>query len=215
MQKKENYIENEIVWQKNIPKNSCRKLERATLIKKALLGKKVLDVGCGVGRLAKMLSDQGREVYGIDVETSFLKKAPVSIRGQLVRGSGQNLPFISNVFDTVVMEEVIEHLQHPSVAVQECHRVLKPEGHLILSTPNARVYYAIRFLLHYNFPYDHVREYTLAELRSLLMGTFKNVCIEGLNPYLPKFLCRSFPGFGIVLLASSKKLRDSITRSNS
>ena len=67
MQNKENYKKKEIIWQKSTPKNPCRKLERATVIKKALRGKEILDAGCGVGRLIKILSDRGREVYGLSL----------------------------------------------------------------------------------------------------------------------------------------------------
>lgn len=46
------------------------------------------------------------------------------------------LPFESNSFDAVHMAEVIEHLAHPDRAMEEVRRVLRPRGHLIISTPN-------------------------------------------------------------------------------
>ncbi len=48
----------------------------------------------------------------------------------------QGLPFEDGRFDCVVLQEVIEHLQNPVLVMKEIHRVLKPGGVFILSTPN-------------------------------------------------------------------------------
>ncbi len=92
-------------------------------------------------------------------------------------------PYPDNTFDVVTWCEVIEHLtENPVHALAEIHRVLKPGGALVLSTPNAsRADSIINFLLGRNIydPYHlgaplkgsrHSREYTLAELKELLEG---------------------------------------------
>lgn len=92
-------------------------------------------------------------------------------------------PYPDNTFDLVTWVEVIEHLtKDPVHALAEIHRVLKPGGVLVLSTPNAsRADSIANFLAGRNIydPYHlgaplmgsrHSREYTLAELRGLLEG---------------------------------------------
>lgn len=92
-------------------------------------------------------------------------------------------PYPDNTFDVVTWCEVIEHLtENPVHALAEIHRVLKPGGALVLSTPNAsRADSIVNFLLGRNIydPYHlgaplkgsrHSREYTLSELKELLEG---------------------------------------------
>ena len=91
------------------------------------------------------------------------------------------LPYQDETFDVVLFTEVIEHLLlAPQHALREFHRVLKPHGVCIVSTPNAVS--AKMLLMHamnrnpasayYASPYDrHNREYTLGELRSILSAT--------------------------------------------
>ncbi|MBE0608368.1 MAG: methyltransferase domain-containing protein, partial [Dehalococcoidia bacterium] len=92
-------------------------------------------------------------------------------------------PYPDNTFDVVTWCEVIEHLtENPVHTLAEIHRVLKPGGALVLSTPNAsRADSIVNFLLGRNIydPYHlgaplkgsrHSREYTLSELKELLEG---------------------------------------------
>ncbi len=92
-------------------------------------------------------------------------------------------PYDDASFDLVMWCEVIEHLtENPVHTLSEIHRVLKPSGHLVVSTPNAtRADSVYNFLMGKNIydPYHlgaplggsrHSREYTLPELRDLLEG---------------------------------------------
>lgn len=92
------------------------------------------------------------------------------------------LPFASGTFDVVLFCEVLEHLlEDPLLPLRESHRVLKPGGSLIVTTPNvARLENVARLLAGANIydPYSgygpygrHNREYTLAELRGLVEHT--------------------------------------------
>lgn len=95
----------------------------------------------------------------------------------------ERFPYPDNTFDLVTWCEVIEHLtENPVHTLAEIHRVLKPGGALVLSTPNAsRADSIANFLSGRNIydPYHlgaplkgsrHSREYTLSELRELLEG---------------------------------------------
>lgn len=95
----------------------------------------LLDVGCGHGHLLTRLSAAGyRTLRGCDaVEKPRLLSAPIPyIQADL----DDPLPFLRDVFGVVLSIEVIEHLENPRAHVRELHRVCKPGGLVILSTPN-------------------------------------------------------------------------------
>lgn len=78
-----------------------------------------------------------------------------------------------NTFDFVITFQVIEHIENDLRFVQEIHRVLKPGGKLIVTTPN------IKMSLTRN-PW-HVREYTISELDVLLKKSFSSVMKKGVT----------------------------------
>ncbi|MDF3150217.1 methyltransferase domain-containing protein, partial [Streptomyces sp. T21Q-yed] len=65
-------------------------------------------------------------------------RLPRVVRGQLSDGG---LPFVSGSADAVLFSEVVEHLVDPDGALDELRRVLRPGGHLMLSTPNLAAWY--------------------------------------------------------------------------
>ena len=54
----------------------------------------------------------------------------------VIKGDGLQLPFKAGIFDTVVAGEIVEHFEDPFRFLQECYKVLRVGGQLILSTPN-------------------------------------------------------------------------------
>jgi SAM-dependent methyltransferase len=95
---------------------------------------RLLDAPCGAGALASSLSALGFEVSGIDIEAHpVLQISKDNFRlADLDRG----VPFDDQSFEVVVSVEGIEHLESPRRFVRELARVLKPGGHLVISTPN-------------------------------------------------------------------------------
>ena len=59
-----------------------------------------------------------------------------------VVGDAHNLPFENNLFDTIVMQAVLEHLHSPDLALKEAFRVLKPNGYLYLEVPFLQGFHA-------------------------------------------------------------------------
>ncbi len=97
-----------------------------------------LDVGCGEGDVAVEIQRlSGARVAGVDISQRMVDTARGrGIEAHLVDLATDSLPFADGSFDLVYMAEVIEHLVRPDKALEEIKRVLRPGGHLVLSTPN-------------------------------------------------------------------------------
>jgi len=101
-----------------------------------LAGCRVLDLGCGKGRFARALIQEGASVVGVDLSTAMLNAAAGIER---VRASARRLPFAPSSFDAVVAVEVFEHFAPQSLdgVCAEIQRVLRPGGRLVVIDKNA------------------------------------------------------------------------------
>jgi ubiquinone/menaquinone biosynthesis C-methylase UbiE len=104
-----------------------------------LLGRKhpVLDIGCGPGQVAQYLTDRGVEMVGMDLAPRMLVLAAQRAqRHRFVNGDTRALPFHSKSFSGAVAFYSIQHLPRWSLAeaLSEIHRVLVPEGVLVVAT---------------------------------------------------------------------------------
>ncbi|MFC9846435.1 class I SAM-dependent methyltransferase [Streptomyces sp. NPDC060223] len=138
-----------------VASGSARSLRQARMLAAALGpatagAKTVLDVGCGDGSAAATAAPllAGHRLVGVDWSQDALRRAhahvPYAIRGELTDGG---LPFATGAADAVLFSEVIEHLVDPDSALDELRRVLRPGGHLMLSTPNLAAWYNRALLL--------------------------------------------------------------------
>ncbi|MFM9886334.1 MAG: bifunctional 2-polyprenyl-6-hydroxyphenol methylase/3-demethylubiquinol 3-O-methyltransferase UbiG [Burkholderiales bacterium] len=104
---------------------------------------RVIDVGCGGGILAESIARRGARVKGIDLAQKPLRVAQLH---QLESGVG-NLDYEEiaaeaialrepHSFDVVTCMEVLEHVPDPAQTVAACARLVRPNGHIFLSTIN-------------------------------------------------------------------------------
>ncbi|MBS3073039.1 class I SAM-dependent methyltransferase [Candidatus Pacearchaeota archaeon] len=100
----------------------------------------ILELGCTYGYLFKHLNGY-KSLYGIDISKhainvakSFNHNATFEVQDV------QNLKFKPNTFDLIVAIDILEHLPDPKKGIQEIFKVLKPNGYLIISTPNPDSY---------------------------------------------------------------------------
>lgn len=104
-----------------------------------LKGKKVLDIGCGTGRLIGYLKMQGAEVVAADLSEGMLEKLRKKHRGvHTVKADIEDLPFENESFDLVVCTFVIVHLKALQKAFDEVNRVLKTGGYFVVTNINQR-----------------------------------------------------------------------------
>jgi 2-polyprenyl-3-methyl-5-hydroxy-6-metoxy-1,4-benzoquinol methylase len=100
-------------------------------------GVRVLDVGCGVGETLAYHASRGCDAYGLEVDENVRHIAD-SLGLNIAIGTLESHPYESNFFDYITMDQVVEHLPEPVSTLKEAYRILKPEGRLILSTPNCQ-----------------------------------------------------------------------------
>jgi SAM-dependent methyltransferase len=153
-----------------------------------LAGRRVLDVGCGIGTYVGKLRQFSDRVYGIDVDMERVVEGGKRLPNLLV-AAAENPPFAGASFDVILLHEVLEHVQDDRRVVEEAHRLLVPGGRMVIFAPN-RLYpfetHGIYWRGQYrfgNFPLvgylptsqrdrlcPHVRTYTRGDLQRLLEG---------------------------------------------
>lgn len=127
----------------------------------------VLEAGCGEGYGADLFAADARGVLGLDYDAlTAAHVARVYPRVKVVRGNLATLPVRSSTVDVVANLQVIEHLWDQPGFLRECHRVLRPGGRLLVTTPNR-----ITFSPGRDTPLNpfHTRELSPAELADLLV----------------------------------------------
>jgi SAM-dependent methyltransferase len=100
-----------------------------------LVGRRVLDVGCGTGALAQALDERGARVWGVDTEEKMLGVARARLPGRVAvrRASAESLPFKDAWFERVVGRLVVHLLERPR-AFAEALRVLERGGRALFAT---------------------------------------------------------------------------------
>jgi SAM-dependent methyltransferase len=153
-----------------------------------LPGRRVLDVGCGVGMYTAAFLCETPHVFGVEVERERVLEARERAAG-VVQAVGEHLPFPDAAFDVVFSHEVLEHVADDRACVAEMVRVTRPGGRIVVFVPNRRypfethgVFWRGRY--HFgNVPLvnwlptplrdrlaPHVRAYTAGGLRRLFAG---------------------------------------------
>ncbi len=151
-----------------------QRLLRAYVLAAEMVTGHLLEVGCGEGRGIDWLLPKVTSYSAIDkiepVIKTLQKKYPIA------KFYSGNIPplsvFADNSFDSVVSFQVIEHIQNDSLFLQEIHRVLKPGGTALLTTPNRPMSLSRN-------PW-HIREYTGQELTDLAKKFFAEVTMKGI-----------------------------------
>ncbi|MCS7232330.1 MAG: methyltransferase domain-containing protein [Elusimicrobiota bacterium] len=127
----------EFVQTKFLPEEFYRNLLNYT--KKFITPKgKVLDIGCGVGKLVANLFREGYEVYGVDVSDVNIENLKIKLPHiKFFVGEITKLPFDDNFFDYIFCTEVLEHLLEEDLlnGLKEIKRVLKQTGRLVITVP--------------------------------------------------------------------------------
>lgn len=176
--------------------------------------RRLLDVGCGSGYLAKLLKTRvpGLVIHGVDISTVALERARNhSDQVWQVDLDKADLPVPSAQYDTVSCVEVLEHLYDPDHALREIARVLVPGGYAVVTVPNLAYWRYRLALLRGRAPQPavdprhlhHFDQQLLAE--TLVRANLRLAAMAGHGLRLP-WLARHRPGlFSDILIATAVK----------
>ena len=110
---------------------------------------KLLDLGCDDGEYTLKVAEKigTSHVFGIDVVKESVEKANARGIDCYQADLDGKIPFEDDSFDAVCANQIIEHLSNTDDFIKEIHRVLKPSGYAVISTPNLAAWHMIAFLL--------------------------------------------------------------------
>ena len=152
-----------------------QRLFKAYVVAQDYIHGNILEVGCGEGRGVSAILEKASGFTAVDkikpVIDELQKKFPT---GKFI---AMNIPPLSglpdNTYDFVVSFQVIEHIEDDHLYLKEIHRVLKPGGKALITTPNRRMSLTRN-------PW-HIREYLPGELAKLASGVFRKVEMKGIT----------------------------------
>src|SRR5579863_7916571 len=136
-------------------------------------GKDVVDVAAGEGYGSALLAQVASRVFGVEMATDAVDHAIAAYgRSNLhfLCGDARRIPLQADVADVVVSFETIEHLADQELFLAEIRRILRPDGVLVISSPDSVIYSGFGSEVN---PY-HVRELSGDEFKESLRAVFPN-----------------------------------------
>jgi len=190
--------------------------------------KNILDIGCHDGTFLSLVENRRNNFFGLDANSWAIeqsRKKGIDAR-QYFFDDESSLPYDDNFFDIIVAGEIIEHIFDTDFFLEEVRRVLKPQGKLLISTPNLAslgrrlfLFFGVSPLVELspNEPgsVGHIRYFTFKTLKDLLKKhgfktlLFQSDCVNFSKNGLTKsaHFAKLFPKFGasLIFLTENKK----------
>ena len=183
---------------------NIRFLEEIGLLKEDI---KILEVGCGAGRLTNYFTQRGLNIIGFDISRSLIEEGNMRYPDAMkLLASGDSMPFSNSTFDVVLSFDVLEHIPDVNEHILEVRRVLKKGGLYLFQTPNKLT----------NMPFEIIKNRSLTEhkkyhcslqtfwsLKRLLKAhrfAFTFVKIPIMNEFMEQKIEKVFGRVGIWLL---------------
>lgn len=108
----------------------------------SLEGKKVLEVGCGTGRISGEIVFRKANLTVLDIDENLVRQVAGKYDCDGIVGDACCLPFEDHSFDIVISSECIEHTPYPMRAIREMCRVCRPGGTVCVTSPS-KLWYPI------------------------------------------------------------------------
>ena len=163
-------------------------------------GKRVLDVGCGVGAYLRQFARFTPKAYGVELDMERLAQARQAVAQALPFRTGcsvlqavaEALPLRAGTFDMVLLHEVLEHVHDDAQALSEACRVVRMGGRIVIYAPN-RLYP----LETHGFYLGKRYIFRLAPLINYLPGRLRRRLVPHARCYLPRDLRRLMKGLPV------------------
>lgn len=176
-----------------------------TILRLVGRNKNVLDVGCGVGALAREMRKNGCNIVGIEVDPVAADNAQVFCKDVIIKDieSLEKITYNSNYFDVILFADVLEHLREPLIVLKRLKKYLSEDGVIIYTVPNI-AHWSIRLRLLFGkfeyrpegiISYNHLRFFTLKSAKILLEESGYKVTKIDCTSYFPLFFLKKYEVF--------------------
>ncbi len=163
------------------------KLDKNELIIKAIkdsYGLKVLDIGGGTGSLAKELISLGATVTILDPEINMTKIAKEKSKEiKIINGYSDNIPLEDFSIDVIIMRDSFHHIIKKEETLQECKRVLKKDGRIIIYDFDKKSFIGKSIFIFETLCFEKIKMLTINEMKKLTYKYFKNGEIIKISNY--------------------------------
>ncbi len=153
---------------------------RCKIIKRVPRGSKVLDIGCGDGRLANILSiKKNCRLYCVEkdpIMVCIANKKCIQIHNVDIEIS--DIPYEAGFFDVIILGNVLEHLKEPQDILKRLRKYLSEEGFLIYSVPSIVNWHSRLTILTGKFKYAESGVFDRTHLRFYDFNSAKNLAID-------------------------------------
>jgi 2-polyprenyl-3-methyl-5-hydroxy-6-metoxy-1,4-benzoquinol methylase len=196
---------------------SKQRLNNILKLIKNIHHQRILDIGCATGYLGNILKKNNNYVVGFDISKSAIKNAKKILhKAYQLNIETDKFPYLEK-FDLIILSEVIEHLFQPQLTLKRIIKLLKPNGLLLITTPNF-LYWGNRILfLKGNFSYSnqgifdesHLHFFTDKSLKKIMIqNNLKIIAQNHLTiSSITKYFSYFFPGlFAYQLIYLTKKI---------
>jgi 2-polyprenyl-3-methyl-5-hydroxy-6-metoxy-1,4-benzoquinol methylase len=144
--------------------------------------RRILDVGCGVGKTGQLLREKGfEEIFGVEININAAQEAKAYYQEVIIGDIEKDiLPFNRGFFDCILYGDVLEHLIDPWKVLKSHREILKDDGIIICSIPNIRYYKILKpLILNGRWEYvdlgildrTHLRFFTLKTIEDMFRET--------------------------------------------
>jgi 2-polyprenyl-3-methyl-5-hydroxy-6-metoxy-1,4-benzoquinol methylase len=99
-------------------------------------GGRLLEIGSGSGAFLARMRSLGWEVEGVDVDAEAARLASAASGATVHVGPLESHRLPADRYDAIALSHVFEHLHDPRATLEECHRILRPGGSIVIVTPN-------------------------------------------------------------------------------
>jgi 2-polyprenyl-3-methyl-5-hydroxy-6-metoxy-1,4-benzoquinol methylase len=150
----------------------CASLESINFVTRHA-GEKILDLGCATGGYCNNLNNLGFKCTGVDINSKYVEKARQNgIEAYTMEAN--DLKFPDDSFDTVLLFEILEHVDKPSEILKESKRVAKKN--ILITVPNCTQFFELKssgLTYEHVLEKDHVNFFTKKDLENLISKEFK------------------------------------------
>ena len=177
---------------------------RYLLVREWCRGRDILDVASGEGYGTALLAQVARNAVGVDISFDAVLHATGAYRADnlsFVRGDARDLPLPDASRDVIVSFETVEHIAEQQRFLEEVRRILRPDGLLVVSTPDRDNYSPSESPVN---PY-HVKELTSAEFAAELRAYFSEVSVLFQRPVFGSVIFSTVAGYAAVPLCFERR----------